>query len=68
VNNINNIKSPCIHVCTNDTNDICLGCYRSVEEIRKWYLCSDEEKLKIIRNAEKRRAQKDQNDQFGHYV
>jgi predicted Fe-S protein YdhL (DUF1289 family) len=39
-----------------------------LEEIRKWYVCSDEEKVEIKKNAEKRRAQKDQKDQFGHYV
>jgi len=68
MNNINNIKSPCIHVCTHDDKNICLGCYRSLEEIRKWYVCSDEEKIEIVKNAEKRRAQKDQKDQFGHYA
>jgi len=68
MNNINNIKSPCIHVCTHDSKNICLGCYRSLEEIRKWYVSSDEEKKEIIKNAEKRRAHKDQKDQYEHFV
>jgi predicted Fe-S protein YdhL (DUF1289 family) len=68
MNNINNIKSPCIHVCTHDSDNNCLGCYRSLEEIRKWYLSSDEEKTEIIKNAEKRRTHKDQKNQYGHFV
>lgn len=55
-------------MCTHDDKNICFGCYRSLEEIRKWYVCSDEEKLEIIISADKRRAQKDHKDQFGHYV
>jgi hypothetical protein len=53
----NNIKSPCIHVCTKDENGICLGCYRSIDEIRSWYKSTDEQKLEIIKNAEKRRLE-----------
>jgi predicted Fe-S protein YdhL (DUF1289 family) len=68
MNNINNIKSPCIHVCTHDSDNICLGCYRSLEEIRKWYVSTDEEKLETINNAEKRRAHKDQKDQYERFV
>jgi predicted Fe-S protein YdhL (DUF1289 family) len=54
-----NIKSPCIHVCTKDENGICLGCYRSIDEIRSWYNSSDDEKLKIIAEAGKRRNEFD---------
>ena len=30
------VKSPCIRNCCLDENDICLGCFRSVEEITSW--------------------------------
>ncbi|RLD33707.1 MAG: DUF1289 domain-containing protein [Bacteroidetes bacterium] len=62
------VKSPCTHVCTHDTNDICLGCYRSLEEIRKWYHCTDNGKREIIKNAEKRRAEKDRDNLYERYV
>lgn len=61
------VKSPCIHVCTLDEKKICIGCYRSVEEVRNWYRYSDEEKLKVIKNAEERHREKDENI-FDHYV
>ncbi len=63
----NTIKSPCIHVCTLDEDKICMGCYRSVEEIRGWFRFSDEEKKKILENSEKRRRSKDENN-YDRYV
>lgn len=55
----NNIKNPCIHVCTKDEKGICLGCYRSMEEIRDWYKYSDKQKLKVLDNALSRRTEYD---------
>lgn len=55
----NNIKNPCIHVCTKEEKGICLGCYRSMEEIRDWYKYSDKQKLKVLDNALSRRTEYD---------
>jgi predicted Fe-S protein YdhL (DUF1289 family) len=30
------VSSPCIKVCTLDANDVCQGCYRTLEEITAW--------------------------------
>ena len=48
-------KSPCISVCVLDEKDICMGCYRSAEEITDWFLCSDEKKNEVLRLARERR-------------
>ncbi len=48
-------RSPCVSVCVLDENDICLGCYRSAEEITDWFMASAEEKRAIIRRANQRR-------------
>ena len=58
------IKNPCIHVCTKDEKGICLGCYRSLEEIRAWYNCSDEQKQEILTTADTRRAEYDKHDYY----
>lgn len=29
-------KSPCVHVCILDDDDICTGCFRSGMEISQW--------------------------------
>ncbi len=57
------IKSPCIHVCTLDDEKVCMGCYRSAEEIRSWFLYTDEQKLRSLENAEIRRRKKDENNE-----
>ena len=35
-------RSPCIQLCQINADDICMGCYRSVQEINQWYELSDE--------------------------
>jgi len=47
-------KSPCISVCVLNTEDVCLGCYRSAEEITDWFMASAEDKRLIIERARQR--------------
>lgn len=47
--------SPCISVCALDSDDICMGCYRSADEITDWFMASAEEKRAIIARADERR-------------
>lgn len=47
-------KSPCISLCVLDDNDICMGCYRSAEEITDWFMASGEEKRAALRRATER--------------
>ena len=49
------IRSPCISVCVLDENDICMGCYRSAQEITDWFMASDEEKHQILARVRERR-------------
>ena len=48
------IKSPCVSICVLDDDDICMGCYRSADEITDWLMTSDEEKREVLRNAKSR--------------
>jgi len=68
MNDPNKIPSPCIHVCVHDLDDICMGCYRSIDEIRGWYKFTDKEKIQVIKHTEQRRAQKEKDDEFVHYA
>ncbi|MBV1874099.1 MAG: DUF1289 domain-containing protein, partial [Gammaproteobacteria bacterium] len=38
------VRSPCVDICALDDNDICIGCYRSGDEITVWGKMSNEEK------------------------
>ena len=49
------IRSPCISVCVLDENDVCMGCYRSAEEVTDWFMAGDEEKRAIMQRVEQRR-------------
>ena len=49
------VSSPCISVCALDEDDICMGCFRSGEEITDWFMASDERKREILALCEERR-------------
>lgn len=49
------IESPCNRHCCLDQNDICLGCRRSLEEIRQWAESDPATKQTILDNARQRR-------------
>lgn len=40
--------SPCISICRLNDEDICVGCYRSSEEIRNWIYLDDDQRQQII--------------------
>ena len=45
------IASPCISICALDENDVCVGCYRSAEEIIRWSQADNMERHSIIESA-----------------
>lgn len=45
------IESPCVRNCCLDDNDICLGCFRSVTEIKQWAVVDDGMRRVFIDNA-----------------
>lgn len=50
------IKSPCIrHCCLNDDDDICVGCYRSLQEIVGWSAATNDAKLMVLELATQRK-------------
>ncbi|PKM11397.1 MAG: DUF1289 domain-containing protein [Gammaproteobacteria bacterium HGW-Gammaproteobacteria-3] len=55
------LASPCIGNCCLDSRDVCLGCFRHVDEIKAWSLSDDTERLKIVQAAQSRRKQQKQN-------
>ena len=48
------MESPCIKVCTLEDN-ICIGCYRTQDEIREWMIYTDEQKEIVLDQLEKRK-------------
>ena len=48
------ISSPCISVCLLDEKDMCVGCYRTADEITEWMECDDNIKQDILRKCAER--------------
>lgn len=53
------IASPCIRNCCLDDQDVCLGCGRSLDEIRRWGQANDGERLAILERARLRRTERE---------
>jgi predicted Fe-S protein YdhL (DUF1289 family) len=50
------IQSPCIGNCCLDDDLTCLGCFRSLEEIKEWGLVDDHRRRVILQNAKLRKG------------
>ena len=49
--------SPCIDICAIDPKTrLCMGCYRSLDEIAAWPSLSRAERLAIMQGLEQRRS------------
>lgn len=46
--------SPCLRLCCLDDEDVCVGCFRHLEEIRAWSKAGVEQKRIIVANAKQR--------------
>jgi predicted Fe-S protein YdhL (DUF1289 family) len=44
-NTTDTIDNPCIRHCCLDEHDICVGCFRSYEEILAWHSMAESEKI-----------------------
>ncbi|MEZ0232172.1 MAG: DUF1289 domain-containing protein [Methylophilaceae bacterium] len=49
------VNSPCIGVCAmSEATGLCLGCYRTIEEIRGWWDMPSTDKLGILEKVAQR--------------
>jgi len=49
------MSSPCIKVCRLDLDNVCTGCYRTLDEITRWPYLNENVKQQILQKAKKRR-------------
>jgi predicted Fe-S protein YdhL (DUF1289 family) len=49
------VQSPCVRNCCLDDDHTCLGCFRSIEEIKEWGMVDDQRRLIILQNAGRRK-------------
>lgn len=54
------IVTPCVKVCIVDgASSLCLGCYRTLEEIGGWSALTDDQRAEIMADLPARRSQID---------
>ncbi|MFT5164599.1 MAG: putative Fe-S protein YdhL (DUF1289 family) [Alteromonadaceae bacterium] len=49
------LKSPCVRNCCLDGKDMCLGCFRHLDEITGWAQLSETKKKNVLSLAEERK-------------
>ncbi len=48
------IQSPCIRQCTLNEADVCMGCFRTLNDILNWQASTNEQKENIVSSAQQR--------------
>lgn len=61
------VDSPCVGNCCLDDADVCLGCYRTLEEIKSWGMVDDEARINILKNVSQRAKLKVYSDRVSCY-
>ena len=57
--NPSSVPSPCVRNCCLDERDVCMGCGRSLDEIRAWGEADDSLRTRILGLAAGRRAERE---------
>lgn len=52
-----NINKPCIRQCCLNEEDVCLGCFRTFDDMLQWNKSSSEEKMKMLEMAKERKKE-----------
>jgi len=45
---VDSIESPCVDVCELDSDFVCIGCGRTIDEVLKWPKYTDEQKKAVL--------------------
>lgn len=48
------VSSPCVSICCLDADDLCIGCYRTADEICDWSGLSADGKREVLQKVAER--------------
>ena len=48
------VASPCVSICALDENDVCIGCFRTGQEISRWGLFTPDEQREVLSRCQRR--------------
>ena len=61
------ILTPCVKKCEIDsTTSFCLGCGRTIQQLREWRIYTDEQRINIMNNLKRKEEPKDGLEQHYH--
>lgn len=52
-----NINKPCIRRCCLNEEDVCLGCFRTFDDMLQWNKANSTEKMKMLQKAGQRKKE-----------
>tara|TARA_R110000787_G_scaffold113881_6_gene223363 strand:+ start:797 stop:1000 length:204 start_codon:yes stop_codon:yes gene_type:complete len=52
------VASPCVRNCCLDQQDVCLGCFRHIDEIMTWRQLDERAKKEILNQCQQRKEQR----------
>jgi len=55
--------SPCVRNCCLNEKNICLGCFRHLDEIKQWSMFTESERVIVLKKADRRK--KEHNEKLG---
>lgn len=62
------IESPCIGNCCLNTDDVCLGCFRHLDEITSWNSYENDDRILVLKLAELRKQHYTKSQRKGSFV
>jgi hypothetical protein len=57
-NTLSDVPSPCVQNCCLDDNDMCLGCFRMIDEILIWGTATTQQRLDVVQACALRKQDK----------
>lgn len=51
------IEKPCIRQCCLDKNDVCVGCFRTFNDMKVWHKATTKEKSQMLVEAKERKKE-----------
>ena len=48
------LRSPCVSICALDENNVCLGCYRTGQEITDWGSMTNDQRREVMQLVSER--------------
>lgn len=51
------VGSPCVSVCLLNDQDVCVGCFRSADEITDWVMLDDSARQQVLERTHERMRQ-----------